>query len=272
MHWLAVDPGETTGFAVWKGTEQIEAGQLDLWSFIDAVDEWLSTKVWPQALGNPGNASGHQERDIAYLAGLIDGEGCISVNNNGTLANGDPQRRALIQVGMSTPAPLEWAAQTFGGKVNGPYARKDGGQAMYHWNHRAAQTVANLLGEIRPFLQVKGEDASRALAFLAQDKGVEPNFCSPLGAIVCEEWALYPWMLEKLAWDKCRTARGIGSLELLSRRFGIPIILQGADIKDGAMAAGAEALFLQPAHENRHANDATMHGVFYTARHGRAPC
>lgn len=93
-----------------------------------------------------------------------------------------------------------------------------------------------------------------------------------LGAIVCEDWSLYPWMLDKLAWDKCRTARGIGALELLARRFGIPIILQGADIKEAAQQAGAEELYLTPVHENRHANDSIQHGVFYTARHGKAPC
>lgn len=93
-----------------------------------------------------------------------------------------------------------------------------------------------------------------------------------LGAIVCEDWSLYPWMLEKLAWDKCRTARGIGALELLARQHGIPIILQGADIKEGAKAAGAEELYIEPVHENRHANDSIQHGVFYLARHGGPPC
>jgi len=90
-------------------------------------------------------------------------------------------------------------------------------------------------------------------------------------AIVCEDWALYPWELQNLAWDKCRTARGIGALELLTRQHGIPFHLQGADIKDAAKAAGAEALYLEPVHENRHANDSIQHGVFYTARHGKAP-
>lgn len=92
-----------------------------------------------------------------------------------------------------------------------------------------------------------------------------------LGAIVCEDWSLYPWELQNLAWDKCRTARGIGALELLARQHGIPFHLQGADIKDAAKAAGAEALYLEPVHENRHANDSIQHGVFYTARYGKAP-
>lgn len=155
LYWLCVDPGETTGWSIWKDKEIIEAGQTALWDFIDAVDAWLTGGELPVVFG-----------------------------------------------GGDDPRAQGWK----------------------------------------------------------------------LGAIVCEDWSLYPWMLEKLAWDKCRTARGIGALELLARQHNISIVLQGADIKDGAKAAGAEELYLTPAEENRHANDSIQHGVFYTARHGKAPC
>lgn len=93
-----------------------------------------------------------------------------------------------------------------------------------------------------------------------------------LTAIVCEQWQLYPWELQNLAWDECRTARLIGAMTLTCRQFGIKLIFQGADIKKGAQAAGAESLYLEPVHENRHANDSIQHGVFYLATHrGKAP-
>lgn len=149
--WLCIDPGETTGWSIWRDKEMIEAGQTELWPFIDDVDAWL------------------QDEHAAARFGLSERAGKLS-------------------------------------------------------------------------------------------------------AIVCEDWSLYPWMLDKLAWDKCRTARGIGALELLARQHNISMILQGADIKEGAKAAGAEELYLTPAEENRHANDSIQHGVFYTARHGKAPC
>lgn len=95
-----------------------------------------------------------------------------------------------------------------------------------------------------------------------------------LGAIICEDWALYPWAMENhgMDFDKCRTARGIGALELLARQHGIPIILQPASIKEAAQAAGAEAEYVSPVHENRHANDAIQHRVFYLAKEGKPPC
>lgn len=98
------------------------------------------------------------------------------------------------------------------------------------------------------------------------------NEKSKLSAMVIEQWQLYPWELQNLAWDHCRTARLIGALELICRKFGIELIFQGADIKKGAQAAGAEALYLEPVHENRHANDSIQHGVFYLAVNGEPPC
>jgi hypothetical protein len=84
-----------------------------------------------------------------------------------------------------------------------------------------------------------------------------------IGLIVVEDWALYPWKVKQLAWDKCRTARGIGAIELIARRANVQIEHQPAKIKEGAIAGGARELFRRPFHENRHANDAIMHGYFY---------
>jgi hypothetical protein len=81
--------------------------------------------------------------------------------------------------------------------------------------------------------------------------------------LVVEDWALYPWKLKSLAWDKCRTARGIGALEYICDINHINFILQPAAIKKTAVAGGAEDLFYHPLHENRHQNDAIMHGVYY---------
>lgn len=95
-----------------------------------------------------------------------------------------------------------------------------------------------------------------------------------LKGMVCEEWQLYPWVIKTggLDFDKCRTARAIGALTLICRQFGIELVFQGADIKKGAQAAGAEVLYLEPVHENRHANDSVQHGVFFLATHnGKAP-
>jgi hypothetical protein len=91
--------------------------------------------------------------------------------------------------------------------------------------------------------------------------------------LVIEDWALYPWALANhaLDWDKCRTARAIGAVEYIARASGTPYVLQGAKIKDTAQAAGVEELYMKPRHENRHANDAMQHYVYYNLKRGLPP-
>jgi len=97
--------------------------------------------------------------------------------------------------------------------------------------------------------------------------------------VVCEDWKLYPWVMytrdgratHALDFDQCRTARLIGAIDLCCRIAGIPLYLQGADIKETAVAAGAENYYYKPLHENRHQNDAIQHGVFYSVIEMRLP-
>lgn len=147
--WLAVDPGEDTGFSVWDGQELIEADTEKMWEFGDAVF------------------------------------------------------RAVFQ----------------------PYT-----------------------GEVFP-----EEDLANKFVGIKR--------------IVVEDWRIYPWEAKRGAmnWDQCRTARLIGALTIIARQAGLEFKLQPAKIKERAEAAGAEALFSSPLHENRHANDSIRHGIYYLA-------
>lgn len=88
--------------------------------------------------------------------------------------------------------------------------------------------------------------------------------------VVVENFTIYPWVAAEggLDWDEVRTARLIGSIFQACRFAGWQYAQQGAKIKDAAIAAGAEAYFYKPLHENRHANDAIMHGVYRLAKGG----
>lgn len=99
----------------------------------------------------------------------------------------------------------------------------------------------------------------------------DPNLVASIRGVdrlVIEDWALYPWELEHLAWDKCRTARGIGALEFICRTAGVLYSLQPAKIKDAAVAGGAEDLYFRPLHENRHQNDSLQHAVYWHVKQG----
>lgn len=89
--------------------------------------------------------------------------------------------------------------------------------------------------------------------------------------VVVENWALYPWKLQSMDWDECRTARLIGSIYQACRVARWDYEQQPAKIKERAQAAGAKNYFSHPLHENRHANDAIMHGVYRNALANGAP-
>ncbi len=86
----------------------------------------------------------------------------------------------------------------------------------------------------------------------------------PVERIVCEDFRIYPWLAKELAFDQVRTARVIGAITFMCRQKRIPLVLQGANIKSAAVAAGAEELYDRPLKENRHSNDALQHFCFFT--------
>lgn len=111
------------------------------------------------------------------------------------------------------------------------------------------------------------EDMHKMFDLLPDDLQEVAESLRGIELLVTENWTLYPWeaMAGNLNWDECRTARLIGSLYQACRVAGWTYEQQGAKIKERAMAAGAEHYFSHPLRENRHANDAIMHGVFRNA-------
>lgn len=101
---------------------------------------------------------------------------------------------------------------------------------------------------------------------LAHEEGdVDPEWFRGVTTFVLEDFILYPEeaMSGRLNWDRLRTVRFIGAMTLIADQNELRIFLQPAKIKSYATAQGAQELFDHPLHENRHQNDAIMHGVFY---------
>jgi intein/homing endonuclease len=95
------------------------------------------------------------EVELAYLAGIIDGEGSISRLNR------DRPRRWTVSIASTSPELIEWLLQ-FGGHVHdltNPLARKPGWQ----WVARTWRDVHALLSAVEPYLIIKREIANRAI-------------------------------------------------------------------------------------------------------------
>ena len=108
------------------------------------------------------------ENDLAYLAGLIDGEGSISLS-----VRSDKTNRAWIgirvAIGMTDEPVIRWLAATFGGSVSHRTRRDPRWRDVFIWTISQQQAAA-LLKEVRPFLRVKYRQADVVMLVAADLK------------------------------------------------------------------------------------------------------
>lgn len=96
---------------------------------------------------------------VAYLAGLIDGEGTISLRRK----TGDHFNIEVYITSTNKPM-LEWVQRTFGGKIY-TYDPKDGIRQLQHKWHVHSKGAESILRLVQPFLTIKGEHCEIALEF-----------------------------------------------------------------------------------------------------------
>lgn len=96
------------------------------------------------------------ETTLAYVAGLMDGEGCLMVQNNSY----------KIQIAMTDKAVIHWLGK-FGGNVN---LRRTYGNRKPCWGWRVFRQseVSEVLTAILPYLRVKKAICAEALKHIKQ--------------------------------------------------------------------------------------------------------
>ena len=109
------------------------------------------------------NVYGNQREvdlNLAYLAGLVDGEGSISIKHN-KVTN---VYSATISVGMTQTEGLHLLVEMFGGKIREDFTsnRKS---TMYRWQLTSKADVSRVLEALLPYLRVKKDIAVKVLTF-----------------------------------------------------------------------------------------------------------
>jgi hypothetical protein len=98
--------------------------------------------------------------------------------------------------------------------------------------------------------------------------------------IVCEDFVLYPWKAREQGYGQFATVKLIGVIQYLAQKYGIPVVLQGANIKKMAIAVGRgrhfPAIRLRSGREdfpgkNQHERDSVAHLVWYGYRNPNSP-
>jgi len=141
--------------------------------------------------------------DLAYAAGLIDGEGYIGITEltpvtrcrgNGTRVRKSPQHRIYVTVNMTERAAIEWMHQTFGGHFQPLKQRNPRHKAVFRWSV-TSEAAAIFCEILAPHLKVKARQARLAARFYRER--LAGNFQGN-GGVPADELALRRNMLAEI--------------------------------------------------------------------------
>lgn len=103
-------------------------------------------------------------KKLAYLAGIVDGEGCIALNKVKRKENYQYDYYMGILTVVNTDKRLiDWLLQNFGGNFH-TIKREPPHKTSYHW-HASALATYGILKEILPYLYLKREQAEILMQF-----------------------------------------------------------------------------------------------------------
>lgn len=110
------------------------------------------------------------ETDIAYAAGLIDGEGCFSISRS------QDTTRTRLEVCMTDRTAVEWLYERFGGVIL-ERERQDGAwEDQITWRLNKREDIAVLTKALFPYLKTKRLPAILMLEF-CKEFPLPPSGC-----------------------------------------------------------------------------------------------
>lgn len=98
--------------------------------------------------------------ELAYLAGIIDADGYITINRSqrGKYVYHGPQ----IGIAGTRREPHDMAAALWGGNVGCYFPKIEGHLPQFQWSHQGAQALV-IINALRPYLRVKVDQADLAM-------------------------------------------------------------------------------------------------------------
>ncbi len=100
------------------------------------------------------------DTDLAYFAGIIDGEGCFCLHKSGDRA----VFGADLSVGNTDPRLVHWIQARFGGRILRRQFADKRCKVFYHWRLASRDLDAVTLA-VLPYLVIKRDQAELMLAY-----------------------------------------------------------------------------------------------------------
>lgn len=105
-----------------------------------------------------------KETDLAWAAGIIDGEGCISIQRCYHTANRPPCYTLFVTAGMVHKPTAERLRRLFGGCLYMKKPRNPKHQVGWYW-YVASRKAAEVLEIVYPYLFTKHKQAGLGIRF-----------------------------------------------------------------------------------------------------------
>jgi hypothetical protein len=106
-----------------------------------------------------------KDTDLAWAAGCVDGEGCISIRQVRAANSRELQFAMYLAVGNTDPRMPLRLRELFGGNVVNK-TRQQKRRPVFEWRVFSSK-AGRIIAQLRPYLVIKGEQADIALAFAA---------------------------------------------------------------------------------------------------------
>ena len=111
------------------------------------------------------------ETDKAWMAGFVDGEGCITISKQIRKTRPSPSYRVMVTISNTYKPVLEYFTQVYGGNIYHIHERRKDKQNVkwadaYDW-YCPIGSAARFLNDILPYLRIKQKQAKICLDFLA---------------------------------------------------------------------------------------------------------
>lgn len=108
--------------------------------------------------------------DLNYLAGILDGEGCLDISRSLPSKNRrNPYHWIRVAVSNTDERLIVWLQRTFGGSISKP-SKRIGRRQSWAWSITGG-AAAVLIREVSPLLIVKSEQADVLLEFAELPRG-----------------------------------------------------------------------------------------------------
>ena len=115
---------------------------------------------------------------LAYVAGLIDADGCIMIGKDSWRERNRgiaPAYFEHVSISQCDPAGLKVVQELFGGKLGIEQARAPSRRPMHRWQARHT-TACDFVRAILPYLRIKRREAELMLALRAlKNRGRKAN-------------------------------------------------------------------------------------------------